>query len=76
MAHAQIEIGKRAYEEVCNIFDKMADAKIFLGMKSNQLIYDWMDGVAPSAKYLQRLYYCGADIIYILTGIRRKQNEN
>lgn len=72
MAHAQIEIGKRAYEEVCNIFEKISDAKIFLGMKSNQLIYDWMNGVAPSAKYLQRLHYCGADVIYILTGVRRK----
>lgn len=73
MARAQIEIGKRAYEEVCNLFDKIGDAKIFLGMKSNQLIYDWMEGVAPSAKYLQRLYYCGADVIYILTGTRRKE---
>jgi hypothetical protein len=72
MAHAQVEIGKRAYEEVCNLFPKMSDAKILLGMKSNQLIYDWMEGCAPSAKYLQRLYYCGADIIYILTGRREK----
>lgn len=71
MARAQVEIGKRAFEEVIRIFGKNVDAKASLGMTSNQLLYDWMDGVAPSAKYLQRLYFCGADIIYILTGVRK-----
>ena len=71
MARAQIEIGKRAFEEVNRIFGKNVDAKITLGMKSNQLLYDWMNGCAPSAKYLQRLHYCGADVIYILTGVRK-----
>ena len=72
MARAQVEIGKRAFSEVQRIFDKNVDARILLGMKSRQLLYDWMEGVAPSAKYLQRLHYCGADVIYILTGIRSK----
>lgn len=67
MARAQVEIGKRAYLEVLRLFDKLKDASASLGMKSNQLIYDWMSGVAPSAKYLQRLHYCGADVIYILS---------
>lgn len=70
MARAQIEIGQRAFEEVNRLFEKMNDAKSLLGMKSNQLIYDWMEGCAPSAKYLQRLHYLGADVIYILTGVR------
>lgn len=73
MAKAQIEIGKRAFEEVTRIFPKYKDARIALGMKSHQLIYDWMDGIAPSAKYLQRLYYVGADVIYILTGVRENE---
>ena len=73
MARAQIEIGARAFEEVHRIFEKDVDAKTVLGIKSNRLLYDWMDGVAPSAKYLQRLYYCGADVIYILTGMRSKK---
>ena len=70
MAKAQIEIGRRAFEEVCRIYKKNEDARIALGMKSKQLLYDWMEGCAPSAKYLQRLYYIGADVIYILTGAR------
>ena len=70
MARAQIEIGKRAFEEVFRIYEKAEDARISLGMKSKQLLYDWMDGCAPSAKYLQRLHYMGADVIYILTGTR------
>ena len=71
MARAQIEIGQRAYEEVIRVFGKNVDAKASLGMTSNQLLYDWMDGCAPSAKYLQRLHFCGADVIYILTGVRK-----
>jgi hypothetical protein len=75
VSKAQIEIGQRAFSEVQRIFDTMADARIALGMKSRQLLYDWMEGVAPGAKYLQRLHYLGADVIYILTGMRAK-NEN
>jgi hypothetical protein len=67
----QIEIGQRAFEEVHRIFEKDVDARNRLGIKSHRLLYDWMDGVAPSSKYLQRLHYCGADVIYILTGVRK-----
>jgi hypothetical protein len=75
MGKAQIEIGKRAYEEVLRIFDKMQDARYSLGTSNKNHLYEWMNGVAPSAKYLQRLHYLGADVIYILTGTRGK-NEN
>lgn len=75
MARAQTEIGQRAFEEVHRIFGKDVDARATLGMKSRQLLYDWMGGVAPSAKYLQRLHYCGADVIYILTGKRKNESE-
>jgi uncharacterized protein YmfQ (DUF2313 family) len=69
----QIEIGKRAFEEVSRLFDSQKLAKEMLGMSSNQLLYDWMVGVAPSAKYLQRLHYLGADVIYILTGKKKEK---
>lgn len=69
----QIEIGKRAFEEVSRLFDSQKLAKEMLGMSSNQLLYDWMVGVAPSAKYLQRLHYLGADVIYILTGKKEEK---
>lgn len=68
----QIEIGKRTHEEILRLFQKTKDANKALGIKGNNLIYDWMRGVAPSAKYLQRMIYCGADVIYILTGVRSK----
>lgn len=71
MARAQIEIGKRAYEESQRIFGNDANSRRKLGISSMQLMYDWNSGVAPSARYLQRLHYCGADVIYILTGVRK-----
>lgn len=71
MVRAQIEIGKRAFDEIMRIFPTIEAAKKAIGTKSRRLIYDWMDGGAPSAKYLQRLHYCGADVIYILTGVRK-----
>ena len=73
MVRAQIEIGKRAFEEVLRLFPTIKRARTVLGISSGALIYDWGNGCAPSAKYLQRLYYVGADVIYILTGVRRKK---
>lgn len=67
----QIEIGHRAFEEASRLFESMKEARQMIGTNSRKLIYDWMEGVAPSAKYLQRLHYLGADVIYILTGVRR-----
>lgn len=72
----QIEIGQRAFEEVTRMFASLRVAKKMLGISSQQLLYDWMFGGAPSAKYLQRLHYMGADVIYILTGIRSAKNED
>ena len=66
----QIEIGQRAFEEIFRMFETLEAARNMLGISSKQLVYDWMNGVAPSAKYLQRLHYVGADVIYILTGKR------
>ena len=71
----QIEIGQRAFEEVSRLFDSQKVAKEMLGISSQQLLYDWMAGVAPSAKYLQRLHYLGADVIYILTGDKNEQES-
>jgi hypothetical protein len=71
MPRADIEIGKRASEEVLRLFPSVMEARRRLGMNSKQLLYDWGRGSAPSAKYLQRLHYCGADVVYILTGVRK-----
>lgn len=73
MARPQIEIGKRAFGEVMRIFPTLKEARRKLGISSQQLMYDWMNGCAPSAKYLQKLHYCGADLIYIFTGTRKEK---
>lgn len=70
---SNIEIGQRALYEALRIWNNAEKAKREIGTKSNRLLYDWSQGVAPSAMYLQRLHYCGADVIYILTGVRTKQ---
>lgn len=69
----QIDIGKRAHEEVLRVFYTQVEAKRLLGIKSGRLLYDWMNGASPGSKYLQRLHYAGADVIYILTGERTKK---
>lgn len=64
-----ITIGHRAYEEVLRLFPKMKDAAAALQCKDNN-IYQWGNGICPSAKFLARLHNVGADVIYILTGRR------
>lgn len=71
MAKAQLEIGKRAYEETLRLWPTQKEAQAAIARKNNGIIYHWGEGIAPSAKYLQRLHYCGADVIYILTGVRK-----
>lgn len=68
MAKSDIEIGKRAYQEILRLFENIPEARRKLRCNSRGNIYKWKDGVAPSARYLQRLLICGADIEYILTG--------
>ena len=63
------EIGKRAFDEVQRLFPKMKDAEIVIGCSDNT-IYGWSYGYAPSSMYLARLYDVGADVIWILTGRR------
>lgn len=66
-----ITIGHRAYSEVLRLFPGMKEAKIALSCREAN-IYAWSNGVCPSAKYLARLYESGADVIWILTGRRRR----
>ena len=71
MAGADLQIGKRAYQEAMRICESASIANNMIGCNSKGHVYKWNEGVAPSAKYLQRLYYMGADVIYILTGMRQ-----
>ena len=65
-----IEIGKRAAEEARRIFPSVADASKRMGI-GRKAVYSWeRDGIVPGGFYLAKLYYAGADVIYILTGRR------
>ena len=71
---ADIEVGKRAFEELDRIFNFSKYGGITKVEKSvgcdKKTIYGWENGVTPETIYLIRLHYLGADVIYIMTGVR------
>lgn len=60
---SDIEIGHRTAEEYSRISGNG------FRVPRNTVAW-WRDGFAPSAFWLARLCYAGADVIYILTGRR------
>lgn len=64
-----IRIGQRAATEVKRLYPRKKDAVIAVGC-GNHVINEWSYGIAPSARYLARLHELGADVIYILSGVR------
>ena len=72
---ADIKVGERAIEEIGKIFDiskhgGMTRASKAIGCSKNT-IYEWGAGRTPETIYLIRLHYLGADVIYIMTGVRK-----
>ena len=69
-----IEVGKRTFEELDRIFNLSKYGGITKAAKSigcdKKAIYGWESGVTPETIYLIRLHYLGADVIYIMTGVR------
>lgn len=70
---ADIEFGHRAWDEVQRLFKNPRQAAARLGI-TRSIIYDWRDGHSLTMLSLEKLYYAGADIKYILTG--RKSNTD
>lgn len=68
-----IEIGKRAAEEVYRVFNSVARGVMALGCHKSD-VYAWMDGATPGGFMLARLHYHGCDVLYILTGKRHNDN--
>ena len=72
---ARLEIGYRAFEEIERLYDvkkygnKLRVSKIIGCNKKS--IDGWENGIASDAIHLQRLNEIGADVIYILTGVRK-----
>ena len=72
---ADIAVGHRTFEELDRIFDLSKYGGIIKATKSigcsKNTIYEWKNGVTPETIYLIRLHYMGADVIYIMTGVRK-----
>jgi hypothetical protein len=66
-----IEIGRRATEELKKRFPNMTEYAICkrLGL-DRKTLYFWKTGGTPSVFALQRIYYEGCDVLYVLTGKR------
>ena len=64
-----IEIGKRAAEEVDRVFKSYAEAAKAICCE-RKAIFSWVHGTTPSGIMLARMHYCGCDVMYILTGNR------
>lgn len=72
---ADIEVGRRAYEECDRIFSfrqygGMLKTCNAIGC-NRKTLNGWKDGLTPETFYLIRLHYLGADVMYILTGVRK-----
>ena len=70
---APLEIGYRAYKELCRVCPLNEFGKTETVGCDRKTMYDWKNGGAPDALFLQRLHYMGADVIYILTGRRTER---
>ena len=72
---ARLEIGHRAFEELERLYDVKKHGNKLLISKiigcDKKAISSWEVGAAPDAIHLQRLHEIGADVIYILTGVRK-----
>ena len=73
---ADIDIGKRAVEELLRKYPSMTDTAICkrLGIERKN-IWAWKNGGVPGTFVLQRICYSGCDVKYILTGIRSGKTD-
>lgn len=74
---ARLEIGYRAFEELERLYDVKKHGNKLLVSKiigcNTKTIDGWEVGVAPDAIHLQRLHEIGADVMYIVIGVRSKK---
>lgn len=64
-----IEIGYRMVEELHQLYDTQASSARQLGVHRH-CFNSWNAGVTPDCHVLQKLHYCGGDVMYVLTGRR------
>ena len=66
-----IEIGRRAFEEVYRVFQNIEKAARTMGCRK-RIFYAWAAGDTPGGYYLALLHHYGCDVLYVLTGKRHK----
>lgn len=66
---ADIEIGRRMYEESIRLFGSVPKAAKALGAE-RKTPWSWDGGATPQTRFLVRLHYAGGDVMYVLTGKR------
>jgi hypothetical protein len=69
-----IEIGHRMLEELVRLYGTQAEAIRRFRCKRHSIDY-WRDGGTPGGYMLAKLYYCGGDVLYVLTGKKEKAND-
>jgi hypothetical protein len=69
-----LEIGKRAAQELLRIFPDLTEEQICkrIGFE-RKIFWFWKSGQTPSGFALQRMCFEGCDVKYILTGRREKK---
>lgn len=70
---ADRRIGERAVEELYRLFPNLTEISMAcrLGM-DRKSFYEWKNGMTPGGYFLSLLCWSGCDIVYILTGKRKK----
>jgi hypothetical protein len=67
-------IGERAFSECLRLWETPYKAAKALGVCQSMVIYKWGRGLScPQAYYLAQMYSAGADIKYILLGVRESE---
>lgn len=69
-----VEIGRRMVQELVRLFGTKAEAVRRFQCERHS-VDRWQDGGTPGGYMLARLYYCGGDVMYVLTGKREKKDD-
>jgi hypothetical protein len=72
-AEERAAIGRRAWTELVALYGGVDEAAAAINVTRSALYYWYSGRCAPDAPTLKRMAEMGLDVVYILTGKRRKQ---
>ena len=67
---ADISIGHRMDEECERLRSELKVNLADIALRNTR--HSWREGCCPGAFHLMRLHYMGGDVLYVLTGKRRR----